>query len=301
MLDLLRSMANHARSQNLLNLPIPLQYSEDFPILQYADDTLVIMEACPLQISALKNVLRDFSTSAGLNVNYAKSMLVPINVEENRTNLLAQLFGCAVGSLPFTYLGLPLGLTKPKVIDFLPLVTKCERRLAFTSSFLSQAGRLEVTNSIFTSFPMFFMSTFSLHKTVIKQVDKYKKHSLWRGSDINDRTPSKATWELVCLPKEEAGLGVLNLQTQNEALLLKNLHKFYNRHHSNGELPSATKRVGSFWWKDILKLLDSFKGLAMVNVHDGKSYLFWLCLNKVPRIHYPKLFSFCQKQRHFPL
>lgn len=47
-------------------------------------------------------------------------MLVPINMEEHRTHLLAQLFGCEVGSLPFTYLGLPLGLTKPKVIDFLP-------------------------------------------------------------------------------------------------------------------------------------------------------------------------------------
>lgn len=29
--------------------------------------------------------------------------------------------------------------------------------------------------------------------------------------------------------KEEEGLGVLNLRTQNEALLLKNLHKFSNR------------------------------------------------------------------------
>ena len=52
--DLLQSMVNHARTPNLLTLPIPLQYSEDFPILQYADDTLVIMDACPLQISALK-------------------------------------------------------------------------------------------------------------------------------------------------------------------------------------------------------------------------------------------------------
>ena len=45
--DLLQSMVNRARIQNLLNLPIPLQYSDDFPILQYADDTLIIMEACP--------------------------------------------------------------------------------------------------------------------------------------------------------------------------------------------------------------------------------------------------------------
>lgn len=151
------------------------------------------------------------------------------NLESDRTASLAQLFGCVVGTLPFTYLGLPLGLTKLSVVDFLPLVTKCERRLAYTSAFLSQAGRLEITNSIFTAFPMFFMSTFHLHKIVIKKVDNYRKHSLWRGADIHDRKPSKAAWELVCLPKDEGGLGVLNLQTQNEALLLKNLHKFDNR------------------------------------------------------------------------
>jgi hypothetical protein len=43
-----------------------------------------------------------------------------------------------------------LGIYKQKIIDFLPLVTRCERRLACTSNFLSQAGQLEVTNAIFT-------------------------------------------------------------------------------------------------------------------------------------------------------
>ena len=134
-----------------------------------------------------------------------------------------------MGSLPCTYLGLPLGLTKPKVVDFLPMVNKCEKRLLCTSAFLSQAGRLQVTNAIFTALPMYFMCTFSLHKTVIKQIDKFRKHCLWRGTDINAKSPPKAAWELVCLPKAEGGLGVLNLRTQNEALLLKFLHKFFNR------------------------------------------------------------------------
>lgn len=31
------------------------------------------------------------------------------------------------------------------------------------------------------------------------------------------------------MPKSEGGLGVLNLRTQNEALLLKYWDKFYNR------------------------------------------------------------------------
>ena len=136
--------------------------------------SVIVTKARQLSISCGKTNHASQLDSVGLKVNYSKSMLVPINVEENRTSLLAQLFGCVVGSLPFTYLGLPLCLTKPKVNDFLPLVIKCERRLAFTSSFfLSEAGRLEVTNSIFTPFSMFFLSSFRLHKTVIKRVDSY--------------------------------------------------------------------------------------------------------------------------------
>ena len=29
------------------------------------------------------------------------------------------------------------------------------------------------------------MCTFKLHKTVIKHIDKFKKHCLWRGADLN--------------------------------------------------------------------------------------------------------------------
>lgn len=50
-----------------------------------------------------------------------------------------------------------------------------------------------------------------------------------RWSDINSKKPPKAAWPMVCLPKEEDGLGVLNITVQNESLLLKHLHKIYNR------------------------------------------------------------------------
>jgi hypothetical protein len=44
--DLLQSIINKANQRGLLRSPIPLIYAEDFPIVQYADDTLLIMEAC---------------------------------------------------------------------------------------------------------------------------------------------------------------------------------------------------------------------------------------------------------------
>ena len=73
------------------------------------------------------------------------------------------------------------------------------------------------------------MCTFKLHKTMIKQIDKFRKHYLWRGVDLNAKSPPKAAWHTVCLPKSEGDLGVINLTTQIEALLLKKLHKFFNR------------------------------------------------------------------------
>jgi hypothetical protein len=100
--------------------------------------------------------------------------------------LLAQTFSCSIGVVPFTYFCLPLGTTKPKVKDCLPLILKCERRLVTTSTFLSQAGKLQVTNTFFSAIPTLHLCTFKLHKKIIKQIDKYRKHCLWRV-DINAR------------------------------------------------------------------------------------------------------------------
>lgn len=133
----------------------------------------------------MKALLHSFGESTGLRVNYSKSIMVHINTSEDRLQHLARTFNCEKGSLPFTYLGLPLSLTKPKVINFSPLVSRCERRLATTSTFLNQARRLQLTNCVFLAFPTFCMSTFAIHSTVIDQIDKYRKLCLWRGADIN--------------------------------------------------------------------------------------------------------------------
>jgi len=56
------------------------------------------------------------------------------------------------------------------------------------------------------------------------------------------------------------GLGVINFEMQNQALLMKNLDKFFNKkyipwvhlvwekHYRNDRLPSNVKK-GSFWWR----------------------------------------------------
>jgi hypothetical protein len=117
------------------------------------------MEGCARQLYFLKSLLPTYADSTRLKVNYSKSMMVPMNIEEDRLQMLARTFGCSVGSLLFTYPGLPLGLTKPKIVDFLPLVSRCEKRLIATSNFVSQDGRLQMTN--------IFLCTFKLEDTGI--------------------------------------------------------------------------------------------------------------------------------------
>jgi hypothetical protein len=87
----------------LLKLPLHLQNISHFPILQYDDDTLLIMQAYPRQLLVLKALLNTFAKSTGLKVNYVKSsMMMPINIIGDRLEHLAQTFGCQVGALPFT-------------------------------------------------------------------------------------------------------------------------------------------------------------------------------------------------------
>jgi hypothetical protein len=151
------------------------------------------------------------------------------------------------------------------------------------------------------------MSTFSIHATVIEQIDIIRKHCLWRGADINAKQIPKVAWTEVCKSKDNGGLGVLDLRTQNEALLLRHLHKFLNKEdipwvsliwesYYNNAHPQSKVKKASFWWRDILKLLDKYKGLATVNINNGKSCYLWLDLwnNRVPKYSYPELFSFAK-------
>ena len=65
-----------------------------------------------------------FADSTGLKVSYHKSSMIPINVPASDVTALALAFGCQVASMPFPYLGLPMGTTKPRMEDLTPLMTE---------------------------------------------------------------------------------------------------------------------------------------------------------------------------------
>ena len=222
------------------------------------------MQGCELQLAMLKEIIFKITISSGLKVNYHKSCLVPINIDQEKACSLASTFGCTIGSFPFTYLGLPLGLTKPQVKDYAPLICRIERKLSASSQFLSYAGRLQLVNSVISSLPTYYMCSLKLPAAVVEIIDKLRRNCLWRGKDFRNKGYNLAAWDLVRRPKNKGGLGVINLSIQNDALLLKQLDKFYRKENIQwvnliwqkyyiDVVPHLAKEKGSFWWKDILR------------------------------------------------
>jgi hypothetical protein len=80
--DLLQSIVNRAWHIGVLKYPIGENFGGEYPIMQYADDTLLIIPADATALFNLKGLLRSFLDSIGSHINFHKSFMVPISVDD---------------------------------------------------------------------------------------------------------------------------------------------------------------------------------------------------------------------------
>lgn len=142
-------------------------------------------------------------------------------------------------------------------------------RLSVYATLLSTRDKLTLIKSVFSSMIIFFMCSLTIPKTVLHEINLYLKHCFRRKYGSEEKVMALISWDKVCQPKSHGGLGILDAQTHNQALLMKHLHKFLNKvdipwvsiiweTYNSNNIPSS-KPVGSFWWKVVLKLLAVFK------------------------------------------
>jgi hypothetical protein len=106
--DLLQSLVNWALRNGMLSLPIPID--ADFPIIQYADDTIIVLPADLEQLIVFKDILNQYAAFTGLKVNYHKSSMIPINLSKEDPDFWQRNSAASLGlCLSLTY-GYPWGL-----------------------------------------------------------------------------------------------------------------------------------------------------------------------------------------------
>lgn len=98
--------------------------------LKFADDTLLFCPARKEYLLNIKKTLIVFQLVSGLKLNFHKSSLVDINVNQEFLSLMARRLLCTIEELPIIYLGLPLGADKGKKEMWRTVVEKMEKKLA---------------------------------------------------------------------------------------------------------------------------------------------------------------------------
>lgn len=189
--------------------------------LQYADDILLF---CPPKMEFLQNIKKAlilFHLASGLKVNFHKSSLMGLNVTDAWIDCVAKNLLCKKGSIPFTYLGLPIGGNSSRLSFWNPIIQRMEKKLStWRGKLMSMGGRLTLIKSSLSNLPLYYMSLFPVPQSIINRITRIQRQFLWcKNSESHAMAPIK--WETVQLPRKLGGLSVGNLLHRNLALLFK--------------------------------------------------------------------------------
>ncbi|XP_019442350.1 PREDICTED: uncharacterized protein LOC109347073 [Lupinus angustifolius] len=96
--------------------------------LQYADDTLLIGANSTNNIMVLKSILKCFELASGLRINFHKSQFIGINSDEDFVQMAVHKMFCCVGSVPFKFLGIPVGANPKRIATWWRLLFESHAR-----------------------------------------------------------------------------------------------------------------------------------------------------------------------------
>lgn len=153
---------------NIICAPLQVHSCSDFPVIQYVDDTILVLPAEITQLKQIENLLLHFTAQTGNH----KFVIIPINVPAEKIDVIKNTLGCQLGSFPFTYLGLPLSTNKLKTEDFTVMTQRIGRRITGCSTLISYDGRLQLIKSVFSSLPTYFMCCLALPLGLVEQINK---------------------------------------------------------------------------------------------------------------------------------
>ncbi|PWA95854.1 Arginine repressor C-terminal-like domain-containing protein [Artemisia annua] len=264
-------------------------------LLQYADDALFIGEWSRLNVKNLILILKCFENASGLKVNLSKSRLFGIVIPNIEVEEVASSLGCIHDSLPFMYLGLPVGKKMRLCDGWNDVINRFRERLsAWKAKALSIGGRLTLVKSILGSLPIYYLSLFKAPKKVINLLESIRCRFFW-GFKENQRGISWVKWNSILLKPSMGGLGVGSLLAKNlsllgkwkwrfltekEALWRMVIQKFYGDSGGFGSLTDFPGPNGI--WCDIIKAMEdieiidpTFKQSFHIKVSNGANVSFW--------------------------
>jgi hypothetical protein len=229
--------------------------------LQYADDTLIFLEKDERNAVNLKWTLTCFEQISGMKINYHKSELMTINIEQGEMQPYLDILQCVAGAFPMKYLGIPLNFQKLRREDLQPLIDSLLSRMAgWRGKLLSSQAKRILIQTCRASIPIYLLSFFRFPKWALQLINTQLANCMWNDEEGHKKI-HLANWPSICMKKEYGGLGILNMQDLNLCLIGS-----WIRSYINGE--------GSLW-KKVVDAKYNTKSPNILCCHDTNPSVFW--------------------------
>ncbi|KAL0806793.1 hypothetical protein Bca101_099285 [Brassica carinata] len=194
--------------------------------LNFADDILVFTNGTSESLLGVIGVMNRFTSMSGLRINVAKSSLYASgkNMDPLLGTTLALNIG--VGTLAICYLGMPLTTKSLISHDYEPLIDKIRGRiLHWSNKNLSFARRLQLIKFVIASTVNIWSYAFILPAKCLDTIESMCSAFLY-GSPTQTHK-AKVSWDDLCLPKEEGGLGIRKLRDTAKAFAMKLIWRIF--------------------------------------------------------------------------
>ncbi|XP_039008452.1 uncharacterized protein LOC120136511 [Hibiscus syriacus] len=187
----------------------------------FADDLLIFCKGNLESVVGVNTVLDKFYEMSGLKLNAAKCEFYASGISTNILEFITKATGFKQGCLPVRYLGVPLVTRKLSEKDCVVLIDNIKSRLYhWSGKLLSYAGRLELIRAVLFSVANYWCRQLFLPQSIIKKIEQLCSRFFWKGSD-KAATGARVSWETICKPKHEGGLGLKDLKTWNKACMIQ--------------------------------------------------------------------------------
>ncbi|KAL8548914.1 hypothetical protein ACS0TY_007973 [Phlomoides rotata] len=162
-----------------------------------------------------------------------------LNMDRANLEYMAEVLGCEVGMIHFSYLGLNVRINHKRAASWEKLLEKIRRRLAlWNDKHISLGGRATLIQTLLSAMPIYCLSFYRFPK---------KKKTLREIVQIQRKFLGWVGWENICKKKENGGLCIRNLENFNYALVSKWAWRFLNEPDSLWARVIKSKYGGCCW------------------------------------------------------
>jgi hypothetical protein len=176
----LAKMIAQAQEAKLVTGLVPHLIENGVVILQYADDTILLIQDDMEQIIHMKLILYMFEAMSGLKINFLKSEIMMVLHDDEKKMIYSDIFGFQLGDWPIKYLGVPVCGTRLKVSDVDYLSDKLMKKLdGWVGHSSSIGGRFSLIQSSLSSTLIYHMSMYLLPLTNLEKLTKIIRKFFW--------------------------------------------------------------------------------------------------------------------------